>query len=304
MEARLPSGGRAMNAASVNFSEHHVPRDQGTIYARDYAGTGPAFVLMHGFPDNLHIYDDLVPHLVAAGRRVVTFDFLGFGASDRPAGAAYSFRQQLGDLEAIVAALGLGKVVPVGHDAGGPAAINFAIEHPDLVESLCILNSFYGAAPGIRLPELIKIFATPSLKAFADALLQSPEQVAWLLGFQQKMFMAAMPEGQKAHFASVLVPIITNGFLQAPSAGPAFAQMAAETFPEVTRNTARLPQMAALDIPVKLIWGEADPYLHAGVAEDFRSHFKRATLDLLPAGHWLQIDMPEQVAAIMLAARS
>ena len=41
------------------FIEHHVPHGQGRVYARDYAGMGPAFVLMHGFPDNLHIYDDL-----------------------------------------------------------------------------------------------------------------------------------------------------------------------------------------------------------------------------------------------------
>ena len=62
---------------------------------------------MHGFPDNLHIYDDLVPHLVAAGRRVVTFDFLGFGQSEKPARRSYSFQQQLGDLEAVVDQLGL-----------------------------------------------------------------------------------------------------------------------------------------------------------------------------------------------------
>jgi pimeloyl-ACP methyl ester carboxylesterase len=66
------------------FSEHRVPRGQGSIYARDYKGAGPAFVLMHGFPDNLHIYDDLVPYLVAGRRRVVAFDFLGFGASEKP----------------------------------------------------------------------------------------------------------------------------------------------------------------------------------------------------------------------------
>jgi haloalkane dehalogenase len=80
------------------FSEHRVPRGQGSIYARDYKGAGPAFVLMHGFPDNLHIYDDLVPYLVAGRRRVVAFDFLGFGASEKPSGATYSFKQQLGDL--------------------------------------------------------------------------------------------------------------------------------------------------------------------------------------------------------------
>ncbi len=68
------------------FTEHFVPREQGRVYARDYEGAGPAFVLMHGFPDNLKIYDDLVPYLVASGRRVVTFDFQGlwrFGQTGR-----------------------------------------------------------------------------------------------------------------------------------------------------------------------------------------------------------------------------
>src|SRR5271155_692511 len=97
------------------FTEHRIPREQGKLYARDYEGAGPAFVLMHGFPDNLRIYDDLIPYLTAAGRRVVAFDFLGFGASDKPTGATYSFRQQLGDLEAVVQRLDLGKVIPVAH---------------------------------------------------------------------------------------------------------------------------------------------------------------------------------------------
>jgi haloalkane dehalogenase len=90
-----------MNSAP-SFVEHQVTREEGNIYAREYKGAGPAFVLMHGFPDSQHIWDDLIPYLVASGRRVVTFDFLGFGASDKLAEAAYSFTQQLGDLEAVV----------------------------------------------------------------------------------------------------------------------------------------------------------------------------------------------------------
>jgi haloalkane dehalogenase len=38
-----------------SFIEHYVSRQQGRVYARDHEGAGPAFVLMHGFPDNLHI---------------------------------------------------------------------------------------------------------------------------------------------------------------------------------------------------------------------------------------------------------
>ena len=72
------------------FTEHRVPVDGGSLYVRDYAGEGPAFVPMHGFPDNLHIYDEVIPHLVAAGRRVVAFDFLGFGARTSLAAAIAS----------------------------------------------------------------------------------------------------------------------------------------------------------------------------------------------------------------------
>jgi hypothetical protein len=49
------------------FTEHRVPRDRGSLYVRDFPGSGPAFVLLHGFPDNSHIYDDLIPHLTSAG---------------------------------------------------------------------------------------------------------------------------------------------------------------------------------------------------------------------------------------------
>ena len=292
-----------MSSDPMTFAETNIPREKGRIYSRDYAGAGPAFVLMHGFPDNLHIYDRLIPYLVGAGRRVVTFDFLGYGASDKPAGTNYSFRQQLDDLEAVLEALDLEKIVPVGHDAGGPAAINFTLDHPDRVSSLCILNTFYAAAPTLQLPELIALFATPGLKALSGAMLQSPEQLAWVFRFQQLKFLETLPEKHKETFESVLAPIINNNFNfgKAAGSGPAFAQMTAQVFEEVGRNTERLPEVEALDVPVKIIWGDTDLALNTGVAEDFRSHFKNATLHVLSAGHWPQIDEPEQVAKAMLS---
>jgi haloalkane dehalogenase len=287
----------------ARFLESHILQGQGTIYARDYEGAGPAFVLMHGFPDNLQIYDRLIPHLVAAGRRVVTFDFLGYGASEKPADANYSFRQQLGDLEAVQEALNLEMIVPVGHDAGGTAAINFTLNHPDRVSALCLLNTFYGAAPTLQLPELIALFATPGLKALAGALLKSPEQLAWVFRFQQLKFLETLPEKHKATFEAVLAPIINNNFNfgKAAGSGPAFAQMTAQVFEEVGRNTERLHQLEALDVPVKIIWGDTDLALNIGVAKDLQSHFKNAALHVLSAGHWPQIDEPEQVAKLVLA---
>ncbi len=73
---------------TVSYTEHVVQRGPYHIYAREYPGEEPAIVLMHGFPDNLHLYDRLLPWLTPA-RRVVTFDFLGWGASDKPVGYPY-----------------------------------------------------------------------------------------------------------------------------------------------------------------------------------------------------------------------
>jgi haloalkane dehalogenase len=71
------------------FQEIFAQRNGHRIYVRDYSGADPPIVLMHGFPDNSHLYDRLVPYL-SPPRRVVTFDFLGWGSSDKPSGYPYT----------------------------------------------------------------------------------------------------------------------------------------------------------------------------------------------------------------------
>jgi len=282
-----------------NFTENRIATDNGALYARDYPGQGPAFVLMHGFPDNLHIYDQLIPYLVAAGRRVVAFDFLGFGASDKP-GHGYSFAQQLADLDAVVAALQLDRIVPVVHDSSGPAGINYSLAHPDRVAALAILNSAYDDAYPVLWPELVELFASPAFHALAMTLAQTPAQFGWLLTWQQKQFRDALPEALASRFDAITGPLIADNFMKACS-GPAFAQLAAQFHEELARNTERLPELAALDVPVKLIWGEHDPYITTAVGQDRASHFRNASFVPVPAGHWLQSDLPEAVAHALLA---
>jgi len=291
----------SQNTPFPAFAEHRVMRDRGHLNVRDFPGHGPAFVVLHGFPDNSHIYDYLIPHLVSAGRRTIAIDFMGFGASDKPDGAHYSFEQQLGDLEAVVDALKLDEIIPVGHDAGGPTAVNFALKHPDCTAAVILLNAFYGDAPGLRVPEFIELFSNKGLKALHRHFLASPQQFAWLLGFQRDQMQAGLSEVQKKRYTEFLGPIIDNNFRQKPSAGPAFAQMTYQLTDEVAANTARLTEFRRSEVPILLIWGKSDPYLHLTVAEYIKSQAKNATLHVLEAGHWPQIDEPVEVARIMLA---
>jgi pimeloyl-ACP methyl ester carboxylesterase len=107
-----------------------------------------------------------VPEL--ARRRVVTLDFLGWGRSDKPVGYAYTASNQTGDLDAVISHLQLASVVLVAHDASGPPAIDWALEHPERVSALLLLNTYYCRMPGrLRPPEAIWLFSTPIVRRVA-----------------------------------------------------------------------------------------------------------------------------------------
>ena len=298
-----------MTASSVvpilpDFAERMIERiEGGRLYIRDFPGSEPAFVLLHGFPDKSHIYDHLVPHLSMAGRRTIAIDFLGFGGSDKPEGTDYNFVQQLEDVDVVVHTLGLGRVVPVGHDSGGPAAINFALKHPDRTAYVVMLNSFYGDAPGILVTEIIDFFSIKKFKPLHRYIMASLQQFEWLFGFQRTEMQKHLTEDQKSRYSDFLGPLIDNNFRQQPSALPAFASMTSHLSEELAANTARLAELRKTSVPFTFIWGKYDPYLHVTVAEYMRSHLQSGTLHVLDAGHWPQIDSAAETAAIMVAMK-
>src|SRR5262245_47650062 len=150
----------------MKFKEQLVQRGQHRIYAREYEGDEPVIILMHGFPDNLHLYDRLLPYL-SPPRRIVTFDFLGWGFSDKPLNYPYTAKNQEGDLDAVVRQLKLRRVVLVAHDASGPPAIDWAVNHPDQVAALILLNTYYSRMPTLKPPEAIWLFSTPLIRNVA-----------------------------------------------------------------------------------------------------------------------------------------
>src|SRR6516162_11708167 len=177
-----------MADASRDVTTRQVPTPMGRLHVADHAGDEPALVLMHGFPDDSRIYDRLVPLL--SPRRAVTFDFLGYGASDRPQAGALDPAGHLHQLAAVLDELGIETAVLVGHDASGPVAIDYALAAPDRVGRLVLLNTYYGHAPALRVPEMIRLLADPDFTPLADAMLDDPSQRLWLLGHTARQFGA------------------------------------------------------------------------------------------------------------------
>jgi pimeloyl-ACP methyl ester carboxylesterase len=273
----------------------------GRLHVTDHPGQEPALVLLHGFPDDSRAYDRLAPLL--APYRAVAVDWLGYGRSDRAAPARLDGAHHPQQLRAVLDALGLGRVVLVGHDAGGPDAIEFALDQPGRVQRLVLLNTYYGHAPPLRLPELIRLLADPQLTALADAMLDDPNLRAWLLAHTARRFGLDPANPGGVAVASVQPQFFGGG--DQPDALPAIRAWTAGLFASLDGQDARVAagQLAALELPVTLVFGAADSYLTPELARHLAGLFRHA--DLRPvqdASHWPQWDQPEQVARLVTSA--
>ena len=96
-------------------------------------GTGPLVLLCHGWPELSHSWRHQLPALAAAGFHAVAPDMRGFGRTSAPHDIdAYSIFDLVGDMVALVAALGESKSVIIGHDWGAPVAWHAALFRPDI----------------------------------------------------------------------------------------------------------------------------------------------------------------------------
>jgi haloacetate dehalogenase len=106
-------------------------------------GEGPPVLLLHGYPQT-HVMWHRVAPILARGHTVVCPDLRGYGDSDKPAGggdhAAYSKRMLAADQLGVMRALGFERFAVAAHDRGARVALRLALDHPEAVERLAILD--------------------------------------------------------------------------------------------------------------------------------------------------------------------
>jgi haloacetate dehalogenase len=112
------------------------------IFAR-WHGSGPAVLLLHGFPETHLMWRDVAP-LLARRFTVVCADLRGYGASDCASSssdhAPYAKRAMAGDMVRLMERLGFERFCVAGHDRGGRVAYRLALDHPARIEKLAVLD--------------------------------------------------------------------------------------------------------------------------------------------------------------------
>lgn len=261
------------------------------------AGAGPLVLLLHGFPEFWYSWRHQLPALAGAGFRVVAPDTRGYNLSDKPEGVdAYRVERLVDDVVGLVAHFGAERAVVVGHDWGGLVAWYTAILRPDVVERLVVLNAPHPAAYRRELTR-----STQALRSWYAAFFQLPV-----------LPEAALRAGDFALLRRVLrsEPVREGAFTgedirryEEALGRPGALEAAINYYRAAARDRSGLLSVAAgrpIAAPTLLIWGEADPYLVSGLADDLEEWVPDLRVARLRASHWVQVDAAAEVNRLLL----
>jgi pimeloyl-ACP methyl ester carboxylesterase len=261
------------------------------------AGTGPLAVLLHGFPEFWYSWRHQIPVLAAAGFHVLALDMRGYNESDKPRGVE-SYRMALltEDVAQVVQHVGGGRGTVIGHDWGGAIAWDVAMNRPDVVERLVVLNGPHPAAfqRELRTPGQLR-------RSWYIFFFQLP----WLPERRFRAGNYAMLERTlrgEPHRPGAFSDADIQRYKDALSR-PGALTAAINYYRAAMRHRRRLPQrLHPIHVPTLLLWGERDRYLGPRLLEGLEPWVPGLQIRRFPnASHWLQNEEPEQVNAALLA---
>jgi haloacetate dehalogenase len=125
-----------------DFTSGVIDTGETSIFIRRH-GSGPPLLLLHGFPETHLMWRDIAPRL-AERFAVVCADLTGYGQSGCPPSAPdharYAKRAMARDMVMMMERLGFPRFAAAGHDRGGRVAYRIALDHPDRIQALAVLD--------------------------------------------------------------------------------------------------------------------------------------------------------------------
>jgi haloalkane dehalogenase len=247
-------------------------------------GSGSPILLLHGEPTWAFLYRKMIPALSAVGRTIVP-DYFGFGRSDKPTRIEdYSYDFHYASIERFAEDLDLRDATVLVHDWGGPIGLRLAVEHPDRVARLVILNTGIGAgrAPSeewLRFRAFVRRVGTdlvPGQLIRISAVAELADEVV------------------EAYNAPFPTPESKAGVLAFPEQVP--------TEMDHPNAVTMLEVRAALERwekPALVLFSDSDPIFSTVAAEHMASRIPGAgpAEFIAGAGHFLQEEKGEEIAA-------
>jgi len=266
-----------------------VPRDRFVAVSglrlryRDWGGSGPPLLALHGSAAHAHWWDPVAPYL-ARHVRVLALDWRGHGRSTWPEPPAYRTEDFVADLLGVIERLRLDRVIVAGHSMGGQAALAFAAWHPDRLARLVVID----AKPRANLRRLRELRRRP---ARSQVEFRSREAAL-------RRFRLRPPETTAS--PGVLRAVGARGIGRRAS-----GRWAYRFDPACDRTRLPVdawPLLGRIAVPTLIVRGEHSAILRRDVAERMTKAIPSARLEEIPgAHHHVSLDTPRALAECLLA---
>lgn len=279
------------NLPDFPYAPHYAEVDGVRIhYVDEGPRDAPPVLLMHGEPDWCYLYRHMIPPLVAAGRRVLAPDLVGFGRSDKPARSAdHSYAQQVAWMAGWLHAVDVQNATLFCQDWGSLIGLRLAAEHSQRFAAVVLSNG--GLPTGDEhMPSIFKAwqaFARWSPVFPIDRIMQS--------GCKRKL--------TKAERRAYLAPFPSRRYRIATRVYPSFVPTTPDN-PASDANRAAWATFEQWNKPFVTCFSTGDPVTRGG---------QRPWIERVPGakgrdhsrvrgGHFVQEDAPDELVARLLAA--
>lgn len=263
--------------------------------------TGQAILLIHGTGAWSETWRGTLNALGAAGYHAIALDLPPFGYSQRPVNADYSKGAQAKRIVGVLNALHLSSAVLVGHSFGGGPTVEAAMQAPDRVRGLVLVDSALNIRSNTEQTDASRLLKAALNFAFfrdgvVSALMTNPANTRRLL----QAFMDNPASATDERVAIYQRPLHLQGSTRAVSAW--LPQLIA---PSSQASSEDPKSYRSLTVPLCVIWGERDTITPMEQARLLVSLVPRASLNTLAqTGHIPQLEAPEEFNALLLGRLS
>jgi haloacetate dehalogenase len=285
------------------FRSERIALPNGLSIRARIGGDGPPILLLHGYPQTSACWHAVAPRLVAAGFSVIAPDLRGYGASDKPVSsgdhATYSKRAMAADQIELMRHLGFDRFYMAGHDRGGRVAHRLALDHPDCLKRVAVLDI---APTAVMYESTDRDFATGYYHWFF--LIQPAPLPETLIGsnsdFYVKSKLAAWGKSGMEVFTKDVLAEYCEAFRQPACISATCEDYRAAASIDLVHDAADRDRRVLP--PLLALWGTQGLVGRLfDVTSSWRAKASSVTGKGLPVGHFLPEEAPAETAEALIS---
>lgn len=304
-----PKGAGTVTTASGEFEGFPLPDYAQAMIGPDYksylvevepgikmhvleVGEGYPVYMQHGNPTSGFLYRKVADFLPKDQFRIIMPTLVGLGFSSKVPASEHRLENHLRWTAKLIEQLDLGQAIYVGQDWGGPIGMGALGRNPGVISGAVVMNTGFNAPT--EKGDISAAHAAVKTPVMGEFMLETFGSI-----FDRLPGAQGDPDSMPTDVLQIYgLPLRDDGNIKAPLA---MMRMVADgpDHPSATQMREIESYVATLDLPVRIVWGMADPILGSRL-DLMRANFPDAPVTETTAGHFLQEEVPAEIAAAVM----